>query len=729
MPSSNELQNVRIMVCSKDSSDWASTSTVPLRGEICVEWTGTGDNLIPKAKIGDGTHTYAQLPYATLTQSEIQTLINQSAYSLPTASSDTLGGVKIGTNINISSGKISAKSNVDGVDGTTVNRYGTCSTAAATATKIVNITSGNFTLTAGARVTVNFTNANTADSLLKLNVNSTGAKDIYYQGQAIDINADHYRLLKGVVDFIYDGTRWNLMGQGDDTQIQVGAINGSSTSYGTLISNGAIVFDNAQKTQYIDETDNSIQGIKVTLNNASTTANGLMSYQDKVKLNGIDTGADVNQNAFSTIAVKANASATAENVNASAETDTLELIAGSNISLSADTTNKKITINSSASGANVDGVSGSTITRYGVCSTAGDTAAKTVSVTSGSFTLTTGARVTVKFANFNTANQPTLNVNSTGAKNIYDSDGQIYSGEKVRALSGVCDFVYDGTQWYLIDSHNDYFAVSGEVDSSYKELGHGGSLLINEGTITNTSSSANQVAISIRSGSASQTGLVQLSNTIDTNTSKAATPSAVKTYVDERISASDAMVFKGTLGTNGTVTTVPTTGVTKGDTYKVITAGTWATYSCKVGDLIIALNSGDIPASATNWAYVPSGNENETTIRKSSDGTGINLETSAATGDIVLGNAAEKMVDTSITAGTSSTNVPTAAAVSNFVAGATANQANTLTTPRQISITGGATAAGTNFDGSANIALEVTRVSTSVLAVPTGDTLILNANF
>ena len=147
----------------------------------------------------------------------------------------------------------------------------------------------------------------------------------------------------------------------------------------------------------------------------------------------------------------------------------------------------------------------------------------------------------------------------------------------------------------------------------------------------------------------------------------AATKQYVDTQITSKIAASDAMVFKGTLGSNGTVTAVPTTGVVKGDTYKVITAGTWAGSSCKIGDLLIALNSGSIEANSTNWAYVPSGNENETTIKYST--TTQNLTTSAKTGNITLAEGATKQVDSTIEAGSSSTNLPTSAAVATFVEG------------------------------------------------------------
>jgi len=68
------------------------------------------------------------------------------------------------------------------------------------------------------------------------------------------------------------------------------------------------------------------------------------------------------------------------------------------------------------------------------------------------------------------------------------------------------------------------------------------------------------------------------------------TTQAIAEYVGGAIAAMDAMVFKGTLGTGGTITALPTTYST-GWTYRVITAGTYAGNVCEVGDLIIALTS------------------------------------------------------------------------------------------------------------------------------------------
>jgi hypothetical protein len=63
---------------------------------------------------------------------------------------------------------------------------------------------------------------------------------------------------------------------------------------------------------------------------------------------------------------------------------------------------------------------------------------------------------------------------------------------------------------------------------------------------------------------------------------------AVKAYVDNLFNANDAMQFKGTIGTGGTVTALPTTH-SAGWTYRVITAATYAGVVTEVGDLIIAV--------------------------------------------------------------------------------------------------------------------------------------------
>ena len=86
---------------------------------------------------------------------------------------------------------------------------------------------------------------------------------------------------------------------------------------------------------------------------------------------------------------------------------------------------------------------------YGVCSTAGSTAAKTVSVSD--FTLCTGATVLVKFENMNTVTNPTLNVNSTGAKAIIWNNSASF-GKQLILENEIYEFRYNGTNWVVISS-------------------------------------------------------------------------------------------------------------------------------------------------------------------------------------------------------------------------------------------------------------------------------------
>ena len=65
-----------------------------------------------------------------------------------------------------------------------------------------------------------------------------------------------------------------------------------------------------------------------------------------------------------------------------------------------------------------------------------------------------------------------------------------------------------------------------------------------------------------------------------------------KDYADGLVGGlSGAMVFKGTIGTGGTVTQLPANHAI-GDTYRVITAGTYAGQHCEIGDMIICITAG-----------------------------------------------------------------------------------------------------------------------------------------
>jgi hypothetical protein len=107
------------------------------------------------------------------------------------------------------------------------------------------------------------------------------------------------------------------------------------------------------------------------------------------------------------------------------------------------------------------------------------------------------------------------------------------------------------------------------------------------GTSVATSGVANitSVPASILTGAIPSTVTATTQNAGD-NSTKLATTAFVQSAVSN---ITGAMVFKGTIGTGGTAGTVlPTTGVRIGDTYKIITAGTYAGQAAKAGDMFIA---------------------------------------------------------------------------------------------------------------------------------------------
>ena len=107
---------------------------------------------------------------------------------------------------------------------------------------------------------------------------------------------------------------------------------------------------------------------------------------------------------------------------------------------------------------------------YGVCGTAAGTAAKTVSI-DGIASLEAGLTIAVKFTYANTAASPTLNVNSLGAKNIYQYGTTVAAG--TAATTGwqaghVVILVYDGTGWQFIKGYNTNNTYSGMSVAEYQ---------------------------------------------------------------------------------------------------------------------------------------------------------------------------------------------------------------------------------------------------------------------
>ena len=145
--------------------------------------------------------------------------------------------------------------------------YGTCATSAATAAKVVS--ASGFTLSTGASVLVKFTNQNTS-SAPTLNVNGTGAKAIKKYGSTAP---DTYQWAAGaVVQFVYDGSYWVMVGGTTATTTTAGVVKLSSSTSDSSTTKAAT--PNAVKAAY----DKAVQAYDLASAGSGGSGGGIPFY-------------------------------------------------------------------------------------------------------------------------------------------------------------------------------------------------------------------------------------------------------------------------------------------------------------------------------------------------------------------------------------------------------------------------------------------------------------------
>lgn len=243
---------------------------------------------------------------------------------------------------------------------------------------------------------------------------------------------------------------------------------------------------------------------------------------------------------------------------------------------------------------------------YGTCATAAGTAAKTVTLAAFD-DFETGVTIHVKFTYSNTASNATLNVNSKGAKNLcrYGTT-RVGTTERSSWKAGaVVSFTYDGTSWVM----NDYIEDTGITSYDNNKTAQTGITATGDYPIllknaANTTDETNGV------------NYVKTSNKLVT--------------VDPSVGGINAKRFNGIwIGSNG--------------------AGT-ITFENPEGGYI---NFNDV---------LSSGGVSTLSIQGADSGVIITAHSSKN-----LDEASEKGVDTSIASGSTSTNLPTTAAVRAYV--------------------------------------------------------------
>jgi hypothetical protein len=131
----------------------------------------------------------------------------------------------------------------------------------------------------------------------------------------------------------------------DDVDVMVEPFNLQNNDYIKLYSSGAGV---KVAITLAENTDTA--GATTSDDLAQGTTNLYLTSAERTKLTGIATGAEVNQNAFSNVAVSGQTTVAAD-----AKTDTLTLVAGTGVTLTTDAATDSITITNSATGANAFG--------------------------------------------------------------------------------------------------------------------------------------------------------------------------------------------------------------------------------------------------------------------------------------------------------------------------------------------------------------------------------------
>lgn len=207
--------------------------------------------------------------------------------------------------------------------------------------------------------------------------------------------------------------------------------------------------------------------------------------------------------------------------------------------------------------------------------------------------------------------------NSDGDQTIIDNNGVTVSGGALTIYEdtsrGGASTVIDYAEATRLKGLKNYTlpAANGTTLGGVKS---GGDVTIASGVITVNDDSHNhtianvdglQTALNAKAPLASPTftGTPKAPTAASgTNTTQIATTAFVQAAVESKIAAADAMRYKGTLGTGGTITALPASHKV-GDAYKVITAGTYAGQKCEVGDMVICVTAGST-ANDAHWTVV-----------------------------------------------------------------------------------------------------------------------------
>lgn len=262
-------------------------------------------------------------------------------------------------------------------------------------------------------------------------------------------------------------------------------------------------------------------------------------------------------------------------------------------------------------------------------------------------------------------------------------------------------------------------------DTSNQTPGFGGTFKVTSETVDKyghtTALAEHTVKIPNSAASSSAAGLMSAAD----KTALTQAVSDISDLQDALSGLGTPMQFKGTLGTSGTITSLPTAAASNaGFSYKVITAGTYASQSAKVGDMFVSDGSA--------WILIPSGDEPSGTVTNiatsgaitggpiTTTGT-ISHSTAAGYKHIPTSGAANQYLKYGGSSGTASwqspDTTPTSSSNNLITSGAVKTALDSIVHPEQISratftIASGSSTGSVNI-GSGKIVFAVTAIQSN----------------
>ena len=220
-------------------------------------------------------------------------------YSLPTASSSTLGGVKVGTNLSISNGVLSA----------TDTKYNAATTSAAglmsasDKTKLDGIATGATKITVDTALSSSSTNPVQNKVINTALANKANTSAIPTKTSQLT-NDSGFKTTDNNTTYSISKSGSTITLTGSDGSTTSVTDSDTNTTYGVVSTSAAGLCPQRGGTTTKFLRDDGTWAVppdtNTTYSAATTSANGLMSSSDKTKLNGIAAGAQVNNVVVST---------------------------------------------------------------------------------------------------------------------------------------------------------------------------------------------------------------------------------------------------------------------------------------------------------------------------------------------------------------------------------------------------------------------------------------------